>query len=232
MPEPEPLGVKICGLTRREDAEAADAHGADFVGVVLSAGFGRSVDPTRARALIDGLTAVPVAVLVDEPADRAAAIADALGAGVVQLHGGELPEEVEALRALGGWKIWKVVRAATPSDVEHAVARYGSLVDGLLVEGRREGIVGGGGARLDPRTFGPLRRLLPPSLDLVVAGGLTPDTVAEAVDRFSPDVVDVSSGVEGAPGVKSPELIRRFIQEARAAARRASGTHPHRGARS
>lgn len=230
----DPLGVKICGLTRRVDAETAAELGADYLGVVLSAGFRRSVDPAVARGLVAGLAAVPVAVLVDEEAQRAATLAEGLGAGVVQLHGDEAPEDVRLLRDLGPWRIWKAVRARDASDVLHAVSRYGDIVHGILVEGRAPGVVGGGGARLDPGAVGRLRDLVPPGLELVVAGGLTPETVAAAVDRFGPDVVDVSSGVEDAGGGKSPTSVRQFIEEARAAARRSSASppRPHRGAHS
>lgn len=218
--------MKICGLTRRADALGADALGADFLGVILSAGFGRSVEPARASAMLHGVGAVPVAVLVDETPERAVELARSLGAGVVQLHGHEPPEDAARIRELGDWRVWKAVRAASTADVEEAVGRYGGVVDGLLVEGRREGVLGGGGARLDPERVPGLRELVPGGLELILAGGLTPDTVARAVDRYGPDVVDVSSGVEAAPGEKSPDLLRRFIEEARAAARRAPDPNP------
>ncbi|GMV07317.1 MAG: N-(5'-phosphoribosyl)anthranilate isomerase [Gemmatimonadota bacterium] len=207
--------VKICGLTRRQDAEEADALGADYLGVVLTGGFSRSVDPAVAAGVVSGLRATPVAVLVDEAPDAAAALADGLGAGVVQLHGAESPDDVERLRSLGGWRLWKSVRASGPGDVEDAVRRFGSLVDGILVEGRKAGVVGGGGARVDPDAVGRLRDLVSPPLRLVLAGGLTPDSVAAAVNRHGPDVVDVSSGVERETGRKDRELLRRFLIEAR-----------------
>lgn len=220
---PDGPAVKICGLTRREDAEAAAALGADFLGVVVSRGFGRSVEPAAAAALVSGLSATPVAVLVDEAPEAAAALADAMGAGVVQLHGSESPDGVRRLRDLGGWRLWKAVRAAEPRDVLDVVERFGALVDGILVEGRRAGVVGGGGARVDGRALGRLRDLVPTSLRLVLAGGLTPGSVAGAVNQHGPDVVDVSSGVERGTGLKDHELLRRFLEEAR---RAPSSGHP------
>jgi len=208
--------VKICGLTRREDALLADAAGADYLGVILSAGFGRSVKPADVRAIVEGTEAKKVAVLVDESAHGAAAAGRALGADVLQLHGGEPPAVLEALRAEGPWKLWKAVRARSLADVEQAVERYGSLADGFLVEGWKEGSLGVGGARvlLDPAR---VRALVPTGTIFVLAGGLTPDTVTEAVRSFTPDVADVSSGVERALGVKDHGRVRGFIEAARAA---------------
>lgn len=207
--------VKICGVSRRDDALAAEAAGADYIGVVLSGGFLRSVAPETAARVVEGIGAVRVAVLVDEDTDAASRLGEALGAGVLQLHGEEPPEVVAALRERGPWRIWKTVRARGPADVLRTVERYGALVDGILVEGRREGVVGGGGARLDLDAAAEVRALIPRSMEVVLAGGLTPDTVASAVARFAPDVVDVSSGVERVPREKDPTLVRRFIEEAR-----------------
>ncbi len=211
----EPVRVKICGVVRREDALAAQAAGADYVGVILSAGFGRSVEPDDAARLVSGVRVARVAVLVDEDPGSAAHLAEAIGADVLQLHGEEPPEVVSAIRDRGPWRIWKSVRARGGADVLRTVERYGALVDGILVEGRREGVVGGGGARLDLDAVAGARGGIPDGIDVVLAGGLTPETVADAVARFAPDVVDVSSGVERVRGGKDPELVRRFIEEAR-----------------
>lgn len=222
----EPLQVKICGLTRREDVVAAAAAGADYVGVVVTEGFGRSVPMTRAADLVADVRPVAVAVTVDETPERAAALARALGAGVVQLHGQEPPEAVEALRTLGSWRIWKAVRVRVPEDLMTAAIRYGDAADALLVEGWREGVVGGGGVRADLAALENVRATLPPDLPLVLAGGLTPDTVAQAVARFRPAVVDVSSGVEERVGVKSQILIERFVIEARSGLQNPEGVPP------
>jgi len=210
------LRVKICGLCRREDVLAADAAGADYVGVVLSEGFSRSVDVAAAPALTEGVRAVPVAVLVDESPEGAAAKAEALGARVLQLHGSEPVEVVRALAETGRWALWKSLRVRRADDVDRAVERYGDLVQGLLVEGWKDAVIGGGGAVLDPLRFSDVRAQLPGGLDMILAGGLDPDTIGEAVARFLPDVVDVSSGVEVETGRKSHDLVRLFIQRARA----------------
>lgn len=221
--------VKICGLTRREDVLAADRAGADYLGVVLSAGFGRSVDRRRAAELVVGTRAPRVAVLVDETPEAAEAAAIALGADVLQLHGEEDPGILRALRERGPWTLWKAVRALTLDDVERTVERYGGVADAILVEGWKEGALGVGGARvgLDPAR---VRELIPDALDFVLAGGLGPETVADAVRTFRPDVVDVSSGVEREMRVKDHALVDAFVRAARSAAERAaSDTHPAAG---
>jgi phosphoribosylanthranilate isomerase len=209
--------VKICGLVRREDVLAADRAGADYLGTVLTSGFGRSVDPERARPLFEGTAARRVAVLVDEAPNDAATAARAIGASVVQLHGEEDPGVLRALRERGPWILWKAVRARSLDDLERAVGRYGDLADGILVEGWKEGSRGGAGARvsLDPDR---VRAVLPRELDFILAGGLGPASVADSVRRFRPDVVDVSSGVEQKLGEKDVGLVQSFVREAKGAA--------------
>ncbi|HSH74560.1 MAG TPA: phosphoribosylanthranilate isomerase [Longimicrobiales bacterium] len=210
----ERVRVKICGLVRREDALVADRAGADYLGVILSPGFGRSVNPTDAAHIVSGTRARKVAVLVDETAEAAEAAAVTLGADVLQLHGAEDPSVLRELRARGSWRIWKAVLARSIFDVERTVERYAGLADGILVEGWKEGGPGRGGARL---TLEPdrVRSSIPRSLDFVLAGGLDAETVSEAVASFGPEVVDVSSGVERSVGVKEHDVVRTFIDAAR-----------------
>lgn len=211
---PTPLRVKICGLTRNDDARLAERLGADLLGFVLSRGFGRSVPEENARNVTRGTTLERVAVLVDEPVERAARLARSIDAAVIQLHGSESPETVGELRNVGDWRVWKALRARSLEDVARAVLDYGPLVDGLLLEGWKPGVTGGGGARLELRPE-DVRREMADGPALVLAGGLTPDNVAEAVSAFDPDVVDVSSGVETTPGRKDAERMRRFVAAAR-----------------
>lgn len=202
--------VKICGLTHNDDARLAERVGADLLGFVLSRGFGRSVPEDDASSVAFGTGVERVAVLVDEPVDRAARLARSIEAAVIQLHGSESPETVERLRSAGEWRVWKAVRVRSLGDVARAVLDYGPLVDGLLLEGWKPGVTGGGGARLELRPD-EVRREMAAGPALVLAGGLTPDNVADAVAQFGPDIVDVSSGVETTPGRKNPELVRRFV---------------------
>ncbi|MEM7415975.1 MAG: phosphoribosylanthranilate isomerase [Gemmatimonadota bacterium] len=210
-------GVKICGLTNGGDAEVADAAGADYLGAVVSAGFGRSVPEAELEYVFGESRATRVIVTVNEPAPRAAELAAAVGASVIQLHGEESRAEVEAVRALGPWRLWKAVRARSTDDITRVAEEVGDLVDGFVVEGWQRGIVGGGGVSL---SLGPdeVRACVPRELRFVLAGGLTPENVADAVARFRPNVVDVSSGVERSLGLKDPERVRRFVHEARRAA--------------
>ena len=205
--------AKICGITNPDDANAAQAAGADFVGLILSDGFARSVDPARAAHLVSGIATPRVAVLVNEPPAEALVLAQSIGASVVQLHGDERPESVAALRALGDWEVWKAVRARSIDDVFRAVDIYGELVSGLLVEGWKEGVVGGAGVLVEIDAEA-LRAAVPSALTFVLAGGIVPSEVASTVARFSPDVIDVSSGVERSPGLKDHELVTAFIKEA------------------
>jgi phosphoribosylanthranilate isomerase len=214
---PEGPRIKICGICRRQDALAADALGVDYLGVVLTPGFRRSVLPSEGASILEGVGATRVAVVVDASAHEVADWAGAVSAGVVQLHGSETPELARELRAQGDWRIWKALRARSPEDVTGTLDTFGTLVDGLLLEGWREGVVGGGGARLDLERFSAAREEVPDELDLILAGGLTPESVGAAVARFRPDVVDVSSGVEARPREKDPDLLRRFVRSTRGA---------------
>jgi phosphoribosylanthranilate isomerase len=208
--------VKICGLTRTEDIVFAQEAGADYVGMVLSKGFGRSVPEGAARAMVAGVTARRVAVTVDESAETSAVLGRSIDASVIQLHGGESVDTARALRALGSWSIWKAIRARSVEDVRRVVEEFGETIDGILVEGWRDGAIGGAGLTLElhPREVGGL---LPSSLTFILAGGLRPDSVGGAVARFAPDVVDVSSGIEREPGLKDPALVEAFMQAARTA---------------
>jgi len=206
--------VKICGLMRNVDARAAEAAGAELLGIVCSPGFGRSVPGERAGEVMAGTTIPRVAVLVDESPEGAEAAARAVDASVLQLHGEEDRATVREIRRRGEWTLWKAVRARRLSDLRRAVDRLADEVDGFLVEGWRRGVTGGGGVRLalDPEE---VRAAVPRELDFILAGGLEPTTVAEEVARFRPDVVDVSSGVERDVGSKDAKLISAFVEAAR-----------------
>lgn len=209
--------VKICGLMRRSDAEVAVQAGAAYLGAVLAPRSPRRVSPQEAAALGRGLDAALACVFVDSPVSEVIRAATASGARVLQLHGEERPEEAAVLRDSGRWRVWKAVRLRDPAELLRAVDRYAGLVDGILVEGWHRGRAGGAGARFDWERVGELRHGVPPELDLIVAGGLDPENVAGAIALLRPQVVDVSSGVEAAPGRKDPVLVRRFVAAVRAA---------------
>ena len=209
------LGVKICGITTPEDALAAQELGADYLGMILSQGFSRSILPDEAVDIGFVAETSLVAVLVDESLDEAQRIAELSGASVIQLHGEENVEYVEELRRRGMWTIWKAVRVRDPEDVTRAVEALGTSVDGLLLDGWHPDRPGGSGVSFSWEGVRVMRDQIPSALKVIVAGGLTPGNVADAVRALRPDVVDVVSGVELNIRRKDPELIGAFVRNAR-----------------
>lgn len=210
------MRIKICGLMRAEDARHAAAAGADYLGAILSEGFGRSVPITIAREFAKPGGPPLVAVLVDEPTGEAVAKARQVRASVLQLHGEETPTTVDELRREGSWALWKAVRPRSAEELRRAADRYAEHADALLVDGWHREFPGGVGASFPWELIEEIRGQLPPGLALVTAGGLTAETVAEAVVRLTPDVVDVSSGVESVAGQKDRNKVEAFIRAARA----------------
>lgn len=196
--------VKICGITRREDADAAIAAGADLVGFVFVPGTPRAVDPKAALWVGDVAGAETVGVFRDAPLECIVAVRDELRLDRVQLHGDEPDSYLEAL----GPATLRRVRPGAGFTWRELV-ELGQRSLPLLDPGAGDGLAWGW------RTLAPP----PPGLRFGLAGGLTPDTVAEAVDLLRPTLVDVSSGVERAPGVKEAAKIAEFVRNARGAAR-------------
>lgn len=211
-PPPVPR-VKICGITRNQDARRAEELGADLIGLILTDGFGRSVAREKAADVVAGTSIARVGVLVDETPGAAAEAGRAVGASLLQLHGSEDRATVVRLREEGDWGLWKAVRARHIDEVRAVVDDLADAVDGILVEGWRRGVTGGGGVELalEPEE---VRSAIPREVDFVLAGGLRAETLADAVARFRPDVVDVSSGVERALGLKDAALVEAFVRAA------------------
>lgn len=202
--------IKVCGLTRRADAELASSAGAAYLGVILAQGGRRSISAERAAEVVGSLPATAVGVFVDQAVDEVAMLAERAGVGVLQLHGAEGPEAIESLRARGEWRIWKAVRPRTAEEFLAAIDRYAGVVDALLLDGWSAAAPGGTGARFPWEEVAPLRERVPAGVALAAAGGMRPENVGDAIRLLRPDVVDVSSGVESAPGEKSAEQIRSF----------------------
>ncbi|HKU63073.1 MAG TPA: phosphoribosylanthranilate isomerase [Gemmatimonadales bacterium] len=202
--------VKICGLTRPEDAAAAAGLGAAYLGVVF-AGGPRMATPARAAGIVSAAQGVPVfGVFGSQTAAEVLAIAGQAGLSGAQLHGAHSAETAALLRA-AGLRVWRVVRIASADGLE-LLAESASHADAVLVEPRVPHAEGGSGTPLDLNLArGARARLAGP---MVLAGGLTPTTVAEAIDLVRPEVVDVSSGVERLPGIKDPDQIARFLEAA------------------
>lgn len=207
--------VKICGLTRAVDAEYADAAGASYLGVIF-AGGPRQRLPQQAREVLLGRRARKVGVFADQPETEIADIAREVGLDVVQLHGVSNPGRVHAVRAATGREVWAVLRTADGHLSEEAEA-IADEADALVVDALVPGMLGGSGVAVPWMELGESLDAMENGHRIVLAGGLTADNVAEAIDYVSPMVVDVSSGVESAPGIKDHARIRAFIAAAQAA---------------
>ncbi len=207
--------VKVCGLTRRADVELACGAGADYVGVILIPGTPRRVSPREARGLVEGVNALPVAVVADLEAGEAADLAGAMGAAVIQLHGQESPDLVARLGEAGPWSVWKAIRIREAGDVQRGLSLYGQAADGLLLDAWDAGGRGGTGRSFSWREAEPVVRAFPPGLLFVAAGGLRPENVLEAIRIMAPHVVDVSSGVEESPGIKDVQKVQGFMHAVR-----------------
>jgi phosphoribosylanthranilate isomerase len=206
--------VKICGLTRSIDAEFADAAGADYLGVIF-AGGPRERTPAQARDTLSGRRARKVGVFADQAEADIATTLERVGLDVIQLHAGASADRVARIRAATGAEIWAVVRTADgtlPEGIEALCAAADALVIDTLAAGR----LGGSGIALPWDRLGESLDELDVHPRIVLAGGLTPENVAEAIELVAPSVVDVSSGVETSPGIKDHARIRAFIAAARA----------------
>ena len=202
--------VKVCGLTRPTDVDDAIGAGVDMLGLNFVPASPRCIDVSLARALarVAAGRAQLVGVFADEDEERMRQVMADVPLDLLQLHGQEAPERVASF----GASAFKAVAIGSVADVEFAKTYPGEL---LLVDARVQGMRGGTGMRLDPDLVAPLARLRP----LLLAGGLRPENVADAVRRVGPRGVDVASGVETSPGIKDPDLMQRFVTEARHAAR-------------
>jgi phosphoribosylanthranilate isomerase len=206
--------AKICGLSTAETVDAAVAGGARFVGFNFYPPSPRYV---AANDLLKALGArVPKSVirvgLFVDPDD--ALLDEKLGTGaldLLQLHGSETPERVAAIKRRTDKPVMKVIKVGAPADVERAVA-YEGVADRLMFEGA-EGTLPGGNAKTFDWTFLSGRTI---PLPWMLAGGLDPGNVAEAVRVTGARMVDVSSGVESSRGVKSADLIRAFLDAVKA----------------
>ncbi|MBS0221048.1 MAG: phosphoribosylanthranilate isomerase [Proteobacteria bacterium] len=201
--------AKICGLSTPDAVDAAVAFGARWVGFVTYPPSPRHISTETMRALGARVPkgVVRVGLFVD-PDD--ALLDEKLATGVLdllQLHGAETPERAVAIKARTAKPVMKVIKVASAADVEHGIAAYAGVVDRLMFEAAG-GTLPGGNAKTFDWTILSGRRVPVPWL---LAGGLTPDNVAEAVRVTGAFAVDVSSGVESSRGVKSVELIRAFL---------------------
>ena len=203
--------VKICGLTRGQDAEAACRAGADWLGVVF-AGGPRVVGWEQAAAIVAAARGRPVlGVFGSEPPSAVVDLCRRARLSGAQLHGAYTASDAAYLRS-AGLIVWRVVRLSDTSDL--ATLDEPWEVHAVLVEPKVPHAAGGSGAPLSGLLARQARERLR-GRRMVLAGGLRPDTVAEAVGLVAPDVVDVSSGVETLPGIKDEGKIAGFVEAAR-----------------
>ena len=204
-----PVRVKICGITNAKDADMAVEAGADALGFIFVAGTPRYIDPDAAREIVNDLPPFvsPVGVFADHPVEEIERVIDRCGFRTVQLHGSEAPEYCRHL-AVSVIKTFRVRRGGALPPFE-AYRVHAFLLD-TFVEGR----LGGTGQTFplevasSAKAFGRV----------IIAGGLTPENVAQVIREVHPYAVDVSSGVESTPGRKDPQKLRDFIACVRGAA--------------
>lgn len=220
-PTTERTRIKICGLTREADVDAAVAAGADAIGFMLYPASPRHVSPQRAAELARRLPAfvTPVLVVVNESAEVIEACCTRIGNATLQFHGDETPQQCHALSSGGSRPYLRAARipigdAGRDFDLVKYVHDYREA-QAILLDAKVDGYGGGGQA------FN--WSLLPPSVNshLVLGGGLTPANVTDGILQLRPRcltlAVDVSSGVEMSKGIKDPDKINRFVAAVRAA---------------
>jgi phosphoribosylanthranilate isomerase len=223
--------IKICGITNLEDARCAAEAGADFLGFILYRKSPRYIAPERIAAIIGAIREEygprprGVGVFVDEPiADLRRALHIA-GLDLAQLHGGEPAAEVRSLRTCA----FKAIRPRALGDAHAALERYqpaflsDETLPQLLADAYDTEQYGGTGVRADPI----VAQWLAKRIRLLLAGGLTPENVAQAIEEVRPWGVDVSSGVEAAKGVKDHGRVRAFVAAVRAVDKTTAGPADH-----
>lgn len=212
----DPLIVKICGIRTPALLDAAIDAGADMVGFMHFQRSPRHVDIETLQQLISAARGrVETCVVLVNPDNSCVMEVAALSPDWIQLHGPETPHRVEAIRDEAGIAIMKAVGISSADDIA-GVAAFADVADRMLLDAKApKGAERPGGLGV-PFDWS-LLKALDPNLPFMLSGGLTPETVGEAIRAVRPMGVDVSSGVETAPGVKDAALIRAFIDQARAA---------------
>ena len=209
------MRVKICGITRPEDAELAERAGADAIGLIFAPNSKRLITLERAAAIAErvGPLITRVGVFVDAPLEQVLAAVHHLRLGAVQLHGSEDSVYAAAIR-----KETRVIRAVLfrPDLALEGLAQFPA--DALLVDGLRPG----SGETFDWSQASSLTG----RPHLILAGGLAPENVAAGIRALRPYAVDVASGVEASPGIKDPEKVAAFVRNARAALDSVASSRP------
>lgn len=204
--------IKVCGITRFEDAELAMSLGAWALGFVFYPASPRAVKPDQAGAVIRALgptAPLCVGVFVDENPATIAAVIEISGIKAIQLHGDETPEYCANLRAiLPNIQIFKAVAPRSNADIA-AASHYREVCDRILLDTYVSGVRGGSGV------VGDWYKAKSLDFPIILAGGINQGNIRAALDEVDPYAIDVSSGLESAPGKKSPEKMRRLFANAR-----------------
>jgi phosphoribosylanthranilate isomerase len=212
------IRVKICGLTRVDQAVACAELGVDWIGLNFHPTSPRYVEPSQAAEIVRALpqSVSAVGVFVDRPVVEVAELASRTGIGIVQLHGQESPEVIGLLRPFRVVKAFRLESYAAWGRVVDYLAQaesLGSPPDAILIDSYVAGKPGGTGQTIDGDFFDGK----PPLDHLILAGGLNASNVAEHIRRAGPWMVDVASGVESAPGCKDLSKVAAFVKAVRLA---------------
>ncbi|MCB9990305.1 MAG: phosphoribosylanthranilate isomerase [Rhodospirillales bacterium] len=201
--------VKICGITTPDALDCAVKEGAHYLGFVFHPGSPRAIDPEKARILTNKTPSnlVNVGLFVNPSLTDIETVLAAADLDMIQLHGDETLQQIQAIRGQCGLPVIKAIRVAEKADLA-PVLSFEKVCDLLLFDAKVPGTAGGTGQRFDWTLLKDLRLFKP----WMLAGGLTAENVGDALSTLNPPVVDVSSGVEDAPGIKNPDKIRQFIE--------------------
>ena len=203
--------VKFCGMTRPHDAGLGAEIGASYIGVVFADGP-RRVTPAQAKKIFEaaGKSVKHVGVFGTNDPDEIARTSEQTHLDVVQLHADPTVSDVTALRGKFGGEIWAAIRIAG-ARIRHESEELFDTADAVVLDARSEKQLGGTGQALPWSDLAVDLARDRGSSAVVLAGGLKPGNVGSAVRTLGPDVVDVSSGIESAPGIKDPWLMREFF---------------------
>lgn len=207
--------IKICGMTRTEDIRFALSAGARYVGCVVDVPRSpRTVSIARTAELSMAAPGALVCVVVDMPRDNLRRLIESASPAAIQMHGSASPALAAMLKSeYPGLHIWQVVGIGTSDSVEKTIVAAGAAndsgADAVLLDASVRGVSGGTGLTCDWDVAAEVVRSLP--VPVILAGGLCPENVAEAVQRVQPAGIDLSSGVEERPGIKSLERMRALF---------------------
>jgi phosphoribosylanthranilate isomerase len=203
--------IKICGITTPADAELAASLGVDMIGLNFYPKSPRCIDEATARSIVHVLPATceAVALFVDESPARALKRARDLGISIVQLHGEHREPLVDGVKWIHAFPVRD---RQSVDSIESHVRAAAPLPFAILVDAHVPGMHGGTGQTAPWQLLADFK----PGVPLILAGGLTPENVAEAIRIVRPYAVDVASGVESSPGRKDADKLRRFVEAVRA----------------